>query len=240
MGLLPDGETVTEENREATPNPEDRFVVKKEWTATDWTLLSGMKEYRFWALFGIMLTWGTTGGILLTHQVAFMVDVGFTATFASFMLLLFGVVGMAGRLCGFISDILGREITYTLGSIGNILAFSMLIIIQDPSDAWMLYLYVTLYGFCGGMNLPTYVSAAADIFQGSHFGAILGFVNIGYGLGTAIGAWLGGYVFDTFGNYNPAFLITIIMAALACTFLWISSPSKIRTVSRKTLRFTRP
>lgn len=236
MGLLPDGEAVTGEKRDTASPQLDRFIVNKEWVATDWTLRRGMKEYRFWSLFGIMLSLGIAGGILLTHQVAFMVDVGFTAMFASFMLLLFGAVGMAGRLGGFISDIIGREIAYTLGCLGILFALSMLMLIQGPSTAWMLYLYIIFYGFSGGLNLPTYVSSAADIFQGRHFGAILGFVNIGYGVGTSIGAWLGGFIFDRFGNYIPAFAVAMLVTVLACSFLWISSPRRIRTVARKALR----
>lgn len=235
MGLLPDGETQAEEaeRKEAVQSHGDRLVVNKEWADTDWTLLKGMKQYRLWALFFVMLTSGISGGIALTHQVAFMVDIGFTAMFASLMLVIFGVLGMAGRVGAFVSDIIGREIAYTLGVGGIILAFAMLTLTKGPSTVWMLYIYVILYGFFAGMNLPTYVSAAADIFQGRHFGAILGFANIGYGLGTSIGAWLGGYIFDTFGNYIPAFGIAMLMILLACISLWVSAPRKIRTVARR-------
>lgn len=235
MGLSPDGEREAGEQTETRQVRKNRLIVNERWTATDWTLKRSMKERRFWALFCLMHAWGIVGGILLTHQVVFMVDVGFTATFASFMLLLFGIAGMAGRLSAFISDIIGREIAYTLASGGIIIGLLLLTVIKDPSSAWMLYIYVFLFGFGSGLAVPTYVSAAADIFHGRHFGAILGIINISFGAGNSLGAWLGGHVFDTFGNYIPAFILAMVMMALASAFLWISSPRKIRAVGRQAI-----
>jgi len=231
MGLLPDGGAEAKGQETSIPGQVDRTVVNKEWADTGWTLSGAMRQYRFWALFCMMLTISTGYGIVMTHQVVFMVDIGFTAMFASFMLLIYGVASMLGRFCGFASDIMGREITYTLGCGGVILGFLMLILARDSSSAWMLYIYVVGFGFFSGLNTPTYASAAADIFQGAHFGAILGFANIGFGLGTSIGAWLGGYIFDVAGSYTLAFALAILMVAAASTSLWISSPRKIRLVA---------
>ena len=228
MGLLPDGETVAEQQDRMARSPDDTTTVNKEWVATNWTLLRAMKEYRFWALFSIMLTIGTAYGIVMTHQIAFMVDIGFSAMFASFMLLIFGIFSMAGRFCGFLSDMFGREATYIVGCTGVIIGFLLLLFTRDSSSAWMLYTYAICFGFFSGINSPTYASTAADIFSGGHFGAILGFANIGYGLGNAIGAWLGGYIFDITGSYFFAFALSTVMLGLACTSLLVSSPGKIR------------
>jgi MFS family permease len=167
-------------------------------------------------------------GVAMTHQVAFVKDIGFTAMFASFLFLIYGVMSMAGRFCGFFSDIIGREQTYTLGCVRTAIGFLMLIIVRDTTGVWMLYVYAGCFGFFSGLNSPTYASSAADIFEGKHFGAILGFANIGYGLGNSMGAWLGGYIFDMRGNYISAFVIAIMMMGVGCTLLWIASPRKIR------------
>ena len=236
MGLLPDGETLAEVNGKTVESLEDRRIVNKEWTTTDWILPRAVKEYRFWAIFSIMLTLGISYGIVLTHQVAFIVDTGFTAMFAAYLLLIFGIVSMAGRFCGFVSDMMGREMAYTLGCSGVVLGFLMLILIRDTSSVWLLYIYVVFFGFFSGLNSPTYSATAADIFQGRHFGALLGLANIGYGLGNSIGAWFAGYIYDTFGNYVPAFAVAMVTTSLACISLWISSPRKIRLVANRVAR----
>jgi len=235
MGLLPDGETMVEGNAKPVQRRKKRIIVNREWAATDWTLMGALKKYRFWTLFGTLFALATGYGIAMTHQVAFVVDTGYTAMFASFLLLIYGIMSMAGRFCGFISDTTGRESAYTLGCGGIILGFLLLIFVRDTSSVWLLYGYAVCFGFFSGLNSPTYASTAADIFEGRYFGTILGSANLGYGLGNSLGAWLGGYSFDTFGNYVPAFGIAIIMTSLACGLLWISSPRKIRLIGNTPL-----
>ncbi|MFC2060874.1 MFS transporter, partial [Chloroflexota bacterium] len=121
MGLLDGGETSHKSETEKVERRVDSYVVDEKWVATNWTLLRAMKEYRFWVLLCLSFTCSTGYGIILAHQVAFMVDVGFTAMSASFILLIYGIIGSIGRLFGFVSDIVGREITYSIGCAGIII-----------------------------------------------------------------------------------------------------------------------
>lgn len=228
MGLLPDGEAGDKEKRERSQRRWHRSVVDKKWASTEWTLTKGLKTYRFWFLFGTLFFMSFGYGVGMTHQVAFVVDIGFTPMFASFLFLIYGVTSMIGRLCGFFSDITGRESAYTLGCGGVMIGFVMLTLIQDTSGAWMLYVYAACFGFFSGLNSPTYASSAADIFEGKHFGSILGFANVGFGLGNSVGAWLGGYIFDISGNYFSAFITAVVMMGVACGCLWMASPRKIK------------
>ncbi len=228
IGLIPDGTKTNSGDSKPIVRSRKRFVVNKQWAETDWTFKRAMKEYRFWTLLGMLFLISAGFGIAMTHQVVYVVDLGFSKMFASFLLLIFGILSMTGRLCGFFSDVAGREQTYTLGSCGSILGLMMLILVKDTADAWMLYVFSVCFGFFSGLNTPTYASTAADIFEGRHFGAILGFINIGFGLGNALGAWLGGYLFDSFGNYIPAFVSAIVVTGLGGGCIWIAAPRKIR------------
>ena len=248
MGLLPDGDDppsgddvkdgIKASGKEpgSNRNTVDSVIVDTEWVRRDWTLRNGLRQYRFWALFAALFSIGLGYGIVMTHQVAFMVDIGFTAMFASLMLLLYGIFCMGGRLSGFLSDILGREVTYTMGCGGVIISFLLLILAGDTSHAWMLYIYAVCFGFFSGIISPAYAATAADIFIGKHFGAILGAINMGYGFGNSLGAWLGGYIFDTLGSYSLAFAIAIGTMVSASIFIWISSPRKIRLVDGRLIK----
>lgn len=65
-------------------------------------------------------------------------------------------------------------------------------------------------------------------FGGRHLGAILGALEIGWGLGGFARAWFGGYWHDRWGRYHGAFLITIGVCLLGCVTLWLASPRKFR------------
>jgi len=87
--------------------------------------------------------------------------------------------------------------------------------------------------FSAGLGTPTYAASVADIFHRKHFVSIIGFADLGWGVGTAVGSWLGGYVFDVTRSYTPAFAITMGMTVLASLALWVASPCKIRRAVRK-------
>lgn len=228
IGLTPDGLPHDPEDNRIDATQEDNYTGDREWISTDWTIGRALRTYRFWSLFGIMLCLSFSFTILFTHQVAHMVDIGFTPSFGANMLVIFAISSVLGRFGGVISDKLGREITYTIGTTGVAFGILMLILAKDPSDAWMLYVYVVFYGFFAGSNAPTYAASVADLFHGRHFGTILGSADLGFGIGAAVGPWLGGYIFDTTGSYTLAFITAIVAIAVACIFLWIAAPRQIR------------
>jgi len=173
-----------------------------------------------------------TFNIIMTHQVAYIIDIGFTAMFATSLLVIFGAMSMAGRFLGFVSDILGRELTYSLCNAAVILALFFLILAGTTSAVWPLYVYTACFAFFFGLSTPTYGAAVADIFHGKNFGSIIGFADLGWGIGTFLGSWLGGYIFDTSGSYIPALIVAMVTVALASIALWVASPRKIRQVAR--------
>ncbi|GAH36067.1 unnamed protein product, partial [marine sediment metagenome] len=150
----------------------------------------------------------------------------------------FGLVGftmMIGNLSGFISDRIGREVTYTVATIGIIIGVCALML-ATPSLPWLLYLYVIFFGIFFGVGTPTVCSSLADLFSGKHYGAINGFLILGFGIGGAIGPWLGGYIFDVRGSYTLAFLAVIVAQGLSCIFIWLAAPRRVRLVAGKAPR----
>ncbi|MFC2002289.1 MFS transporter, partial [Chloroflexota bacterium] len=102
------------------------------------------------------------------------------------------------------------------------------------TQIWLLYSYAIAFGLGLGLMAPAYSSTAADLFGGGGFGSILGFANIGWGLGSGIGAWLGGAIFDQTGSYSLAIVIAIVAFILVCLFGWLAAPRKVRRVTRFT------
>ena len=63
-------------------------------------------------------------------------------------------------------------------------------------------------------------------------GSIYGFISVFNGFGNALGAWLGGYVYDLTGSYAMAFGVAIVSKAASAGALWIVAPRKVRRVRR--------
>ncbi len=82
-----------------------------------------------------------------------------------------------------------------------------------------------------GVSDPVLGASLADIFHSKHFGAINGFMTVGFGLGGTIGPWFGGLIFDSAKSYSGAIVAAILATILAPALLWVAAPRKIRKVS---------
>lgn len=236
MGLVPDGVAAPSLGSEAQVRAE-ALVVDKKWAATDWSLPKAMKTHRLWLMFAAQfLVWGLGFGMLMGHQVVFLVDVGYGEMFAASLVGLFGVMYAVGNLCGFVSDRLGREMTFTLSTLGALFAVAMLLTMVFVHNPALPYLYAVALGVGGGAMTPNLTAAVADMFQGRNFGSILGFMAFGFGSGSFIGVWLAGYVHDLSGSYLWAFVVAGAAYACGCVLVWMAAPRKVRLVAGKARR----
>lgn len=212
----------------------DPLVVDHVWASTAWTLGRALRTWQLWTLAAAaFLLWGIGLNLILAHQVAYAVGVGYSELLAASIFGLYGVAQIFGALFGFLSDRLGREVTYTLGAAAAFLALMALILAADTSRWALLYVYVVLLGPAIGILGPTVTAAIADLFQGPNFGSINGFVTAGFGVGGSLGPWLGGYIYDTTGSYQLAFTISAAAFAGACLLIWVVAPRRIRRVAGK-------
>jgi len=233
MGLMPDGVVRDDKGGKTDSSEMDDRIVDREWATTDWTLSRAIKKYQFWAFFMLLVGSGFTVIALINHFVAMLTDVGYTAVFAASVLAVYAVSSMIGRGLGFVSDIIGREVATTLCVAMMFFSLPILLIIKDTSAPWLLYVFVFFFGLSSGMLSPSFTSATADLFQGRKFGTIFGTANMGFGLGSSIGTFLYGYIYDVNGTYTLAIIITMIAIFIMGISIWVAAPRKIRRVGRK-------
>jgi MFS family permease len=227
-GLIRDGVLETRQTSSAAMvEPSDSKI--KAWVAIEWTLLKAARTQRFWLLcLATFCAWGISMHIMVTHHVAFAVDVGYSKIYASSVLSLYGLLFVCGSLSGMVSDRIGREASMTIATIAAISGITVLIQVVDTSQPWMLYYYAAALGLGQGMMAPTIAATATDIFQGPKVGTTIGFIWFTFAIGGAIGPWLGGWIFETTGSYLPAFVLAIALFAVGCTAIWLAGPRQIR------------
>jgi MFS family permease len=192
---------------------------------SEWTLRRAAKTYQLWLLItSHSLYWGMAAYLVLAHQVRFAIDAGYSSLFAASVFAMFGVFMTVGLLLGFISDWIGREWTVTLANLLAIGAIVALILVNDASQSWLLYIYAVCLGLGAGLFSPTITAGEADLFHGKSFGAIAGLSLAGVGVGSVMGPWLGGWIYDVSGSYAPAFFFCIVCFVLSLVAFWIAAP----------------
>lgn len=193
-----------------------------------WTFRDALHSRRFWLLF-LSRILATTGVNMLTvHQVAYMVDVGFSKMTAASAFGVVGLLSAPGRLTfGALSDRTGRRQAYAL-NIAISVAGAVALLFAAPGRAWLLAFYVALYGLGYGGRATLYSAMTADLFPGQRVGAIFGLSNVSVGVGGAFGSWLGGYIHDRTGSYLLPFLMVVCGLTLSGITLWIIYPRPVR------------
>ncbi len=210
-------------------------IVDPIWANREWSLRAAAREGRFWATLIYSFLIIIPIYVLLIHGVRLLVDRGFSKMDAAFMIALAGLVSSVFKIFwGWLSDRIGREITFFLGASALALGVFMVLLLEGGAPSWFVYYFVVLFGCGWGVTATTFMSVAADLFQGKSFGFIYGINEAIIGLGSALGPWLGGFIFDCTGTYRIALLISIGASLASCPFLWIAAPRKVRrTVQNK-------
>ena len=118
---------------------------------TDWTVRRALTNPAFWLLF-IARTLASMGNqVIITHQIAHAIDVGFAKVFAASISGLMGVISIFGRLLfGYLSDVIRREVVFTWVQVISAFGIFALIAMRNDSQAWLLYAYAVCYGLGQG------------------------------------------------------------------------------------------
>ncbi|HUF41189.1 MAG TPA: MFS transporter [Verrucomicrobiae bacterium] len=190
----------------------------------DWTVKRALTNSSFWLLFTARVLASLGNQIIVTHQVAHAVDVGYPKVFAASIFGLMGVVSIAGRLgFGYLSDVMRREVVYTWVQLVSAVGTVALMATTDSSWPILLYIYAVFYGLGQGSRALVLSAISIDVFKGKNFGAIFGYFTLSVGIGGAIGAWLGGYLFDVTHSYMVAFSISLACLLVSIVVVWMST-----------------
>ena len=201
-----------------------RHRPEKKAGENQWTAKLALQSLQFWLLFiaRIAAAAGTT--VIVTHQVAHVVDVGFSKLLSASIFGLAGITSSFGRVIfGFIADRLSKQATYTLNIVMTIVGVGALMILRDPSQAWLLYVYVIFFGIGFGSRAVIFSALTADLFSGKGFGSILGYSTVAVGVGGALGSWLGGAFYDWTGSYLVSFALSALVLCISDVCIWLAA-----------------
>jgi len=186
-----------------------------------WTVRDAVRSRPFWWLVATRFFGACAFPLMNTHMVAFAIGQGVSPARAAGALGAVSLVSLAGRLAtGWLSDRLGRAATLTITYASAALGIACLAALAATGGQGWLVLYVVFYGLAQGSSGIVASARAADVFAGGSFGAIYGWLSLAIGPGEALGAWIGGRIFDVSGSYVPAFGLAVLALAAGAAAIW--------------------
>ena len=148
------------------------------------------------------------------HMPSYLRDHGLAPQVASYALALIGLFNVVG--------------TYVAGSLGQrlakrkILAFIYLgravaigVFLLAPLSPLSVYLFAAVIGSLWLSTVPPTNSIIADTFGVAHMSMLSGFVFLSHQVGSFLGVWLGGFLYDRTGSYDVVWWIAIALGIFA-------------------------
>jgi len=187
-------------------------------SSMDWTLRDALLSFPFWCIVLGHFALGTAVFMITTHIVAHYISLGFDKLTAAFIAGVIGFTRIGGTVMwGSVSDRLGRDKTYVIATFVALAGVGCLIAMPAGSPLWFGYWSAICFSIGQSAGTPTYGAAIADIFSGRKVGSIFGYLEVSFGLGSAFGAWIGGYLFDLTGSYAWPFALCFFCFIISAT-----------------------
>ncbi|MDP6806014.1 MAG: MFS transporter [Rhodospirillales bacterium] len=144
----------------------------------------------------------------VAHIVSHASDIGHSPARGAEMLALAFVTSFLARMFGLgpLADRHGGLVALFVFSAFQLVGVALLVFVDGLAG---LYLALAVFGIGYGGVLPCYPIIVREYLPLSRGGALTAAVIFFGGIGMAIGGWLGGWVFDSTGGYEPAFLAGI-------------------------------
>jgi MFS family permease len=212
------------------PYGEDEIIEDKQPQSSAMEGLSfsqAIRTSRFW-LFGLILaSFFFCFGTVIVHIVPHASDIGIPTIIAASIVSIAAGVSIIARLgIGFISDRVGG--TLALSACVSLVTLA-LIWLLFAREIWMFYVFAVVFGLSYGGLITLLPVVAAELFGLVSLGIILGGLTFVGTIGEALGAPLSGTIFDTTGSYRLAFIIAIVICAVAVILSLILLKYKVKT-----------
>ena len=163
------------------------------------------------------------------HMPSYLKDKGLSPQVAGYALALIGLFNVFG--------------TYAAGALGqrlqkkNILSFiyfARAIVISAfilaPLSPMSVYLFASVMGLLWLSTVPPTNAAVAQIFGVAHMSMLSGFIFMSHQIGSFMGVWLGGVLYDKTGSYDVVWYIAIGLGIFAGL---VNLPVKEAAISRQ-------
>lgn len=165
---------------------------------------------------------------IAVHMPGYLRDHALAPEVASYALALIGLSNIFGTyLAGSLGQRIAKNKMLSLIYVARALAIS--IFITTALTPLSVYIFSIVIGFLWLSTVPPTNAIIAQIFGVAHLSMLGGFVFLSHQLGSFIGVWLGGYLYDLTGSYDVVWYLCIALGVFAAL---INLPVKETPIER--------
>lgn len=148
------------------------------------------------------------------HMPSYLKDNGLSPQVASYALALIGLFNVFGTyIAGTLGQRMPRRFILSFIYLARAVAISIFLLV--PLSPLSVYIFSAVMGILWLSTVPPTNATIAQIFGVQHLSMLGGFVFFSHQLGSFMGVWLGGYLYDATGSYDIVWYIAIGLGVLA-------------------------
>ncbi|WP_077961814.1 MFS transporter [Ensifer adhaerens] len=165
---------------------------------------------------------------ITAHFPAYIGDIGIDARYAVIALALIGFFNIIGSLsAGFIAQRYSKPYFLALIYIARSVAVTAFLLL--PQTPTSVIVFAIVMGLLWLSTVPPTNALVAIMFGTRHLGLLGGIVFLSHQVGSFLGVWMGGYLYDHFGSYDPVWWLGVALGVFAAIVHW---PIEERSVAR--------
>jgi MFS family permease len=148
------------------------------------------------------------------HMPSYLKDKGLSPQVASYALALIGLFNVFGTYAaGVLGQRLAKRKILAFIYLARAVAISVFLIV--PLSPPSVYVFSSVMGLLWLSTVPPTNATVAQIFGVAHLSMLSGFVFFSHQVGSFLGVWLGGVLYDRTGSYDVVWYIAIALGVFA-------------------------
>jgi predicted MFS family arabinose efflux permease len=162
------------------------------------------------------------------HMPSYLKDNGLTPNVATTALALIGLFNVVGT---YAAGSLGQRMPkkYILSGIYALRSVAILVFLNVPLTPMSVYVFSSVMGVLWLSTVPPTNATVAQIFGVQYLSMLGGFVFLSHQVGSFLGVWLGGRLYDATGSYDVVWWIAVGLGVFAAL---VNLPVQERAIQR--------
>jgi predicted MFS family arabinose efflux permease len=148
------------------------------------------------------------------HMPSYLKDHGLSQDVATGALALIGLFNVIGT---YTAGTLGQRLPkrYILSTIYALRSVAIVVFLNVPLSPTSVYVFASVMGVLWLSTVPPTNAVVAQIFGVRYLSMLGGFVFLSHQVGSFLGVWLGGKLYDTTGSYDVVWWIAVGLGVFA-------------------------
>lgn len=151
---------------------------------------------------------------IIAHMPAFLSDEGFSPELGGYALALIGLCNVVGSLG---AGAIGQRVSkaYALSALYALRSVAIVAFVLVPMSPASVLIFSSVMGLLWLSTVPLTSGLVSVMFGPRYMATLFGFVFLSHQIGSFMGVWLGGVIYERTGSYDMLWWIGVVLGLLA-------------------------